>query len=57
MSKKCSKSFKEKEQWYKEKIEELELRIRHSDNLNEDLEEGYDKLIADNEDLLEENEI
>ena len=36
--KKGLKSFKEKEQWYKEKIEELELRIRHSDNLNEDLE-------------------
>ena len=57
MSKKGSKSFKEKEQWYKEKIEELELRIRHSDNLNEDLEEGYDKLVADNENLLEENEM
>ena len=57
MNKKGSKSFKEKEQWYKEKIEELELRIRHSDNLNEDLEEGYDKLVADNEDLLEENEM
>ena len=57
MSKKSSKSFKEKEQWYKEKIEELELRIRHSDNLNEDLEEGYDKLVADNENLLEENEM
>ena len=55
--KKGLKSFKEKEQWYKEKIEELELRIRHSDNLNEDLEEGYDKLVADNENLLEENEM